>query len=132
MTDYGDASRRVHNVPAALSAGERNEESATASYVVTQSEANVTRVDASGGDVTDQAVSGGVPGLLLGWYVTAGAADTLTVKDGSTTRFTETVAAGDASADIGAVPPGVGLRFTTDITVSLTTVATALIYWRPI
>lgn len=92
--------------------------------------ATKTLVDASAGNVTDQAVSGGDPAVLYGWYAIAGVADTLTVKDGATAVFTETVGAGDASADIGAVPAGVGVRFDS-LVVSLTTVAQVYVYWQP-
>lgn len=110
-----------------LDAGERLPDNASASYIASKMEANWAIVDATGGAVTDEDVSGGLPAHLLGIYCETGTSETITLKNGTTTLLAETMSAGGNLN--GVLPQGVAVKLTKSLVVSATLGAKIHVFW---
>lgn len=124
----------VESVQASLTtaiAGERNTDSATASYLVVKDEWTYTSVDLSANSTTVSAVP-----AIIGkvWVNTVLSAHACPIKDGSTTVFSLPASAPATISDATAYAFAAGTRFETSLIVDPDDAATGtiVVQWRPI
>lgn len=119
----------AHVTQATLLAGERNQDSATNSYLVTHEEVNYSVVSVA--DNTTTVYAG--PCFFYGLYVNSAIGEPLVIKDGTTAVFTVAAAALSANTYVGF--GNHGIRMDTSLVIDPDDTSTELdliVLWRPI